>query len=211
MWASGPISASRQLPESADAATGRGAASAGQPNGLRPAHPCTPPPSPGSSNGSHAPLTQSRSRGPVSKSWPRKAAGRASEGTPTPNGLSGRALRGGRPLPGRIGNMVSASTWKTMPRRESISGSGHGPVPGRAAASRPAPTQCRGERPVVLSQACHLPGEPLELLPQDFALGVLPLDSLPQGFDLLAVPPRAHNLSKAAVNGPDLRGVKSGT
>ncbi len=32
---------------------------------------------------------------------------------------------------------------------------------------------------LLLVQTCHLPAEPLELLPHDFALGVLPLDSLP--------------------------------
>ena len=62
------------------------------------------------------------------------------------------------------------------------------PVPGRAGASHPAPAQHHGERPVVLGQACHLPVEPLELLPQDFAVCVLPLDSLPQGFVLRAQP-----------------------
>ena len=48
---------------------------------------------------------------------------------------------------------------------------------GPAGASGPPSAQRRGERPVVLGQACHLLGEPLDLPPQGFALRGLPLDA----------------------------------
>ncbi len=81
---------------------------------------------------------------------------------------------------------------RALPLPGTISGSDHDRAFGPAGASPPAPAQRRGERPVVPGQACHLPGELLDLPPQGFALFGLPLDPLLQGFDLLAVPPLLH-------------------
>ena len=67
---------------------------------------------------------------------------------------------------------------RPIPLPGTISGSDHDRALGPAGASDPARAQRLGERPVVPGQACHLPGEPLDLLLQ--------------GFDLLGVPPLFH-------------------
>ena len=67
---------------------------------------------------------------------------------------------------------------RPLPQPGTISGSDHDRVFDHGGASPPASVQRLGERPVVPGQACHLPGEPLDLLPQ--------------GFDLLGVPLLLH-------------------